>query len=334
MPADHLERTDCGKHLTASGLPTAGADSLPHGEAVVSQRLAKVLQQFRGREIVLIRPGGNHGDQLIYYGMHRLMERLGLPYRELTYKQFTGYSSSPSEVLYIHGGGGYTPWWSGRAAKCFQQAISQHRGAVIVGPTTFYDDEQYLHEVLIRPLRERRATELFVYARERYSHAVLQKLVGAEFTLDLDHDTAFNLQSEELWNLVSRRKRWTYILYALRQDAEQTEHSVQSPFVVRLDPVRSSHTFDQWLRIHANASTVITNRLHSAIACSVLGLPTTLLANNYHKNRGVWEYSLAERGVQWADELKTKQLNVWNRLSHAAARTIQMHRWYPSLRVR
>ena len=70
-----------------------------------------------------------------------------------------------------------------------------------------------------------------------------------------------------------------------------------------VDPVRYSYSFKHWVRLHARAASIVTNRLHSAICGSILGVPTTLLPNNYHKARGVWEQSLAARGVQWAERL-------------------------------
>ena len=52
----------------------------------------------------------------------------------------------------------------------------------------------------------------------------------------------------------------------------------------------------------------MTDRLHSAILGTILGIPVTLMPNSYHKNRAVWEYSLSERGVKWLDELKMSRV--------------------------
>ena len=43
-----------------------------------------------------------------------------------------------------------------------------------------------------------------------------------------------------------------------------------------------------------NAEEVFTDRLHVAILGSILGKKVTLYGNVYHKNRGVWEYSLRD----------------------------------------
>ena len=42
----------------------------------------------------------------------------------------------------------------------------------------------------------------------------------------------------------------------------------------------------------ANADRIFTDRLHVAILAHTLGKEATLYDNRYHKNRGVYEYSL------------------------------------------
>jgi len=68
------------------------------------------------------------------------------------------------------------------------------------------------------------------------------------------------------------------------------------------DKSGSSYSFKYRLGFHmANASTIITNRLHSAIIGAILGKNVELFRNSYHKNRSVWEYSLQSKGVKWIE---------------------------------
>jgi len=118
--------------------------------------------------------------------------------------------------------------------------------------------------------------------------------------LRLDHDTALQLTPEEALRGTSQRSRYT--LFALRQDNEAPREGDAARFDgVLLDPAMYARSFDHWVRLHALARRIVTNRTHSSVLGAVLGKPTTLLGGSYHKNRSIWEYSLRSRGVDWLD---------------------------------
>jgi hypothetical protein len=52
-------------------------------------------------------------------------------------------------------------------------------------------------------------------------------------------------------------------------------------------------TYEEFCDAVANATSVITNRLHVAIPAAILGKPTVLVESGYHKLTGVFEHSLA-----------------------------------------
>jgi hypothetical protein len=68
------------------------------------------------------------------------------------------------------------------------------------------------------------------------------------------------------------------------------------------------------VRIHLFARSITTNRLHSAIIGAIAGKPVTIGPGSYHKNRSVWQYSLAERGVRWVDAIEPPAAGLWQRL--------------------
>jgi len=89
-------------------------------------------------------------------------------------------------------------------------------------------------------------------------------------------------------------------LLALREDNEAPAVALGAQFTgIRLDPASYASSFDHWVRLHALAARIITNRAHSSVIGAVLNKPTTLLGGSYHKNRSLWEYSLKKRGVGW-----------------------------------
>lgn len=276
-------------------------------QPIASTELARLLGEHRRQGFTLVRPGGNPGDHLIYLGMRRLMERLGLDHEEVSLDEFLASAYDRERVIYIHGGGGFAPWWSGRATTAFRKAAQTHAGTVIVGPTTFCADAAYLHSVFASVFDAAVARRVYVFARDRVSFEIVRDLVGGRATVGVDHDTALNLGRPDLLAGAGpangEAARRPYVLHALRQDAERAAIGPPDPFACPVDPVRYCWGFADWLLLHAGASQLITDRLHSAIAGTILGIPTTLLPNRYHKNRAVWEMSLRQRGVQWSDRL-------------------------------
>ncbi len=67
------------------------------------------------------------------------------------------------------------------------------------------------------------------------------------------------------------------------------------------DPARVCRSSGQYLSLASSRERVVTDRLHFAISCLLVGTPVTLVGNSYHKNRGVWEESLSQLGCQWLD---------------------------------
>lgn len=60
---------------------------------------------------------------------------------------------------------------------------------------------------------------------------------------------------------------------------------------------------DEYMIKASRYEKIITNRLHFAIAGLIQKRHVTLLPNNYHKNRSVWESSLAVLGCHWRDTI-------------------------------
>ncbi len=92
------------------------------------------------------------------------------------------------------------------------------------------------------------------------------------------------------------------------------------------DPVSFSSSLDEWVGHYARASAVVANRLHSAAVSTILEKPTVLLPNSYHKDRSVYEFSLADRGVEWREEIDTTPLDQFLSylLAHIVTNSIRL----------
>jgi exopolysaccharide biosynthesis predicted pyruvyltransferase EpsI len=273
---------------------------------IASHKLLEVLQRFSGRSIFFIEPGGNFGDHLIYKGAYKLAQAGGVPFTILTFEEFQVKKFGPNDVVYIHGGGGFVPWWSGKPMKMLKKLSEEFLGTLILGPTTFSEDAGYIQTVLKDCLGSNNFKELFVFTRDQISFAIIQKHLPCQATVICDHDTALNLVKEDL--IQGAVPHGKYVLFAIRQDKERPA-SQPFDYFSWLDPIDVSSSFEEWLGFHARARKIVTNRTHSTIVGSILGIPTVMLPNSYHKNRSVWEFSLRDRGVEWLDHLECGPVN-------------------------
>lgn len=269
---------------------------------VTTKELHRLFARYADRPFVFVRPGGNAGDQLIYLGADKLARLVGLEVSTVPFEEFMGAEYGREVVLYLHGGGGFNPIWSGKPMESLRKA-ARHKGVVVQGPQTFWKDEAFLREQVVGAVSDWECERLVLMTRERVSYDALAPLVPDGVECVLDHDTATNLTRGDLAEWLPGRSG-QYTFYAIREDKEARAVDQRALFSVWRDPVQRGQTFEGWLRLHAEAKEIVTNRLHSSICGSILGIPTTLLPNSYFKNRAVWERSLSARGVGWSDRIE------------------------------
>ncbi|MBL8014073.1 MAG: polysaccharide pyruvyl transferase family protein, partial [Candidatus Omnitrophica bacterium] len=142
-----------------------------------------------------------------------------------------------------------------------------------------------------------------IFARDAVTYETLRSCAKDLVEIEQDHDTAFNLQRSDLLSYPTPGK---YVLYGIRRDEEKTNLLMPDILSYCVDPAFYCRTFKHWVYLHAYSKEIITNRMHSAILGSILGVPTSLLSNAYHKNRSVWEFSLKDRGVKWLENIPSK----------------------------
>ncbi len=268
-------------------------------ETIVSKELFTLFQRWAGREMYFIEPGGNFGDHIIYKGAYKLARLAKLQYKVLTFAEFEQKKFDSQDILYIHGGGGFVPWWSGKPMKMLKRLSNEFQGILILGPTTFSEDHEYIRTVFNDCIGQHSFKELFIFTRERLSFEILKKYLPSRADIFLDHDTAINLVKTDL---VQRDYPAKHTIYAIRHDKERPQ-SQRYNYFSWLDPIDASTSFDEWVRFHIQAKKLITNRTHSTILGTILGVPTIMLPNSYHKNRSIWEFSLKQRGVEWLDHV-------------------------------
>ena len=301
-------------------------------ENVIGDDLETVFRRYAERPFLLVRPGGNWGDELIYWGARSLANKLSIAWQEIDCETLLEQPTEASSVVYIHGGGGFNPYSSGRVAKALFHALKHHRGVVIQGPQTFITEKDQLHSMIADGFDQPAAEAIVMFVREEASLSAVKPILPTNVSIGLKEDTAFYIQKDDVERRVGE-VRHRYDLMAIREDSEG--YKLQPPpkkQAVIVDPAYFATSFDHWLRLHAAAKRIVTNRTHSSILGAILGTPTTLYAGRYHKNRSIWEYSLRKRGVEWLDDcdlqIKPETLDIGaNRLRDRFSRSWKVQRF-------
>lgn len=278
--------------------PLAPATLPPEGA------LAQLLRKHSDREWLFVSPGGNWGDQLIYEGAYQLARRLGLNWRAIDPGEFDPSRLPEGVALYLQGGGGLNPWGSRRAFKNLKASLSVPEALVVQGPQTCDVSAAEMPALFADAFAGARAGEVHMFARERSSHAYMQRHVPSSAEVHLDHDTALHLCQADMLVLggLQALPNGRYVLLVSRADDEMPDSALPTTHAaVTLDPAYFATSLSHWVRVHAYSTRIATNRLHSAIGSMLLGRQVTLMPGSYHKNRSIWEYSLSHRGVSWAD---------------------------------
>jgi len=268
--------------------------------------LSELFEKHRDRQWFFVSPGGNWGDHLIYAGAEALARRLGVHWVDLDYKTFEAGAVPADAAIYLHGGGGLNSWCSGRAFTNLEKALRSDAALVIQGPQTSETGNADIDRRFETLLAQVRPGEVHFFARESTTKRYFDMLTHGAVQMHLDHDTAMHLTQSEVLALghLSELPRGRYLLMVARQDNEAPATGIEARRnVVTMDPAYYARSFPHWIRIHAHAQRIVSNRLHSAIVSCLLRRPIEVLGGAYHKNRSIWEYSLRERGVQWLEVL-------------------------------
>jgi exopolysaccharide biosynthesis predicted pyruvyltransferase EpsI len=277
------------------------------------------LMENRDRKTLVITPGGNHGDALIHMGLVKKLDEQGVGYSCFNLEQ--AYRSSlalggkyllniffwktgidtgfklldvPDDVeLILFDGGGYmNDVWYGPAL--LKAVIGQTNAPIAVAPHSYVFNRTRLADYFM----DGRETTLFCRERYSYDHLTGQRL-PPNVQLKLSPELALYLTPEDLEEYIEPSEE-LYQLVAMRRDKEsatpenlirEIKQKCDNPVSRDVSMEGSLTDFVSWV---ANAETVYTDRLHVAITSSILGKDATLYGNKYHKNQGVWEYSLRD----------------------------------------
>jgi len=292
--------------------------------------LSEFFQSNEIDNVVLIEPGGNHGDDLIYRGMHKLLDEIGISYKSINvYGRFqTAHSNAVirgyrrlqrgtnslgsrigivpfeklsipnTDMIVVHGGGNFNDFWVHGVYLLHHLVKISGDTPITVAPQTYFFN---------KPVSEALPSQgrVHLFCREPYSFSLLNRENNiTNFSTYMSKDTAFYLEEEDLHESVNLdlRPQEEYILSSFRTDKESIlMHDIKDEIRSRYDNIvsvdtskKANFSFSEFVSYAKFANSIHTDRLHVAILGSILGKKVTMYENIYYKNTGVYEFSLVD----------------------------------------
>ncbi|MFT5114825.1 MAG: hypothetical protein ACI8P9_004167 [Parasphingorhabdus sp.] len=240
---------------------------------IPAEKYQTVFESFRNQRVGYVTMHGNPGDAMIDQAAIQLMEYFSIAYRLIDWHEIqTGHIEVPVDCLLIAGGGNMGTTYT----EAFNiRSKAQELGVpVSVLPQSFIDNNE--------------DTDGYsrVFVRERGSLQVNPRF-------ELAPDLALGLV-DDVTNVAPEFATGVF----LRNDTEACFASYGAALV---DPVQCCETVMEYMALAARFEQLFTDRLHFAIAGLIAGVRVTLLPNNYHKNRSVYESWLRDLGCSWLD---------------------------------
>jgi exopolysaccharide biosynthesis predicted pyruvyltransferase EpsI len=277
------------------------------------------LEENRDKKTILVTPGGNHGDTLIHMGHIKKLKEYGYEYECFNLDE--KYSRNPVlgvkylvnialwklgskkgfkivdipqniDLILFEGGGYVNDVWFG--PTLLNQVLKRNQQVVAVAPQSYRFNEPSIET-------HDDSRKLYLFCRENGSFKHLKQMDLADnIQVETSPEVALYLTREDLVQHISPRDEG-YQLVAFRGDKESAISNELKKEVLSLcsNPMQSDisvkGTLSEFISSVEYAEKIFTDRLHVAILGSILGKDVTMFGNMYHKNRGVWEYSLSDK---------------------------------------
>lgn len=238
--------------------------------------LSKILELTEGKQVIYTPNVGNWGDGLIHKGNVQFLQTNQIPYTTLTRGKIDKIRESlagtairlPGTVLVAGGGGSWCGQWHGCRDFVSRNAfLFDH---VIVLPSTYE----------LGPIP---STTNITYFRRDNFHS-LDSIPASIFC----HDAAFYLDVPSAGNSPVIEEG-----YFFREDRERNELAVRPPNNLDISLLGTdSKKITPFFQILSSYKAIHTDRMHVAIAGSMLGLNVTLYPGSYFKSIDVYRSSI------------------------------------------
>ena len=239
------------------------------------------LSNYLNQEIIYIPNPGNAGDSLIAFGTIQIFNELGLNWKMGSFND-----EYHNKTLFFAGGGNLVGLY--KNCKKFIEK-NKNDNKIIILPHTIKSEDKFLSSL---------NDDIIIFCREKTSYNYVLKVFKHKKNVYLSKDMAFYIKNLDKYNII----KGNGVCNAYRMDIEKTNINIPE------DNVDLSHTLiktDNTKKINiikdvslsifdylSKFETINTNRLHIAIAGSLLDKNVNFYRNSYYKNKSVFEYSI------------------------------------------
>lgn len=226
------------------------------------------------KEVYVLKNIGNRGDKLIELGTIDYFSRYDVKVNLIEFND----TSKEGGLLFVSGGGAFCNNWS-HMIQAVKNRYDKFKKIVLL-PSTFDLSCQSVYE-----WAEELPNHVTVFCREEESYNQMKEVSKNVF---MSIDMAF------YFNFLPYKKEGYGTLVSFRKDSESSNNT---PFIKNCDhreDVSSGdrEDFKYFLKTIAKYEYVHTDRLHIAIAATLLDKKVTLYSNSYFKNEALFNFSL------------------------------------------
>ncbi len=280
------------------------------------------LAGLSGRRVFFDTLAGNNGDRLISMGAAVAIGKAGVNLTD---------NPSTADLILLNGGGAMNDFWGGGIAKIEFYLREYPRHPLTIGPSSFLLESARLRDVIAT---RKQAVTLFCREMVSWKHLAywgFSQEADVRLSPDLAFElleTQFLAElraaSSEEHVLVAMRKdregnagvlaktKGAWLPKKVRRPlsrlrdflvAKRSRGAVEQVLSEEALPrkmptiwrdVSVSVGFDEFLEVIAASRVVVTDRLHVAILGRLLDKRVCLFPGSYHKNAGVFEFSLSD----------------------------------------
>ena len=239
-------------------------------------KVRDLFERLRGRHVALLPNEGNCGDGLIAMGFRRLAREYSVSHTILLHPR-----PASGRILLVLG--------CGNLSRAFHHQVPRIRryapefNETFLLPCSIDPAAPAVAEML-----ETLPSSVTIFCREHSSAEKIAPIVSGKNAVHLEHDLAFAVDYEP-W-----QQRGAGQLNAFRTDLESCDHPLP-PNNLDVSLWGGANDGALLLRTVAGYRCVHTDRAHVAICAAMLGKETHVYPNNYHKVRGIFEFSLRAR---------------------------------------
>lgn len=239
------------------------------------------LLTYKDTEIIYVPNPGNAGDSLIAHATIQLFDRL-----ELNYIFGNHLEKYKNRVLFYPGGGNLV----GLYKDCYNFIENnKNDNEIVLLPHTVNNEDE-----LIKSLGD----NVTIICREKRSYAYVYSLIKNKSKVFLAPDLAFSITGLDKY----KSKKGTGTLNCYREDCEKMTIPIPSDnidlsmFLLKPGNTDNKEIIKQVsesvFEYISDYSMIKTNRLHIAIAGSLLNKAVIFNQNSYFKNQAVYEYMI------------------------------------------